>query len=256
MAKKPPQPTGLRLVDGLAKLAQPTLQDYVDAAGEYVRECVGMAPYSPPGGEPITVEGRKKAGQIRLSAALGRVLAADLRDALPRINAIAGETLVGGALRTAKMDVTETSELDGVKLAVEIKPVHLAVGRAIWNRYGDIRVGAVSTHLKFPYAVVGGVLTFPTWEWNKGKHKPTEHLVTRCCELLRRAGQRRREDDAPHRLEGVAVVYFDPDAGRLIDALPAPGSGLRWDEYVKTLAAAYDERFAPDEAPAAEQLLD
>jgi len=249
-------PTGMPSVDGLAGIARPTLQDFVDAASEYVRECVNMSSYHPPDGPPVTAASRKKAGQIRLSAALGRILAADLNSVLPRINAVAGETKVAGALRIAQMDVVEMTPLDGLKLAIELKPVNLAVGRAIWNRYGDIRVGAVSTHLKFPFAVVGGVLTIPTWEWSGGERKSTIHLVRRCCELLRRAGQRRREDDAPHRMEGVAVVLFDPDADRVVEDIPAPGSGLRWRECVDALAAAYDERFAPDEAAAVEQLPD
>jgi hypothetical protein len=248
------KPTGMARVDQLASLPRPTIQDFVDAASEYVRECVELTEYQPPTGAPVRPGSRKKAGQIRLSNALGRALAADLNDALPRINATAGETRVAGALRIAQMDVVEMSALDGLKLAIELKPVNLAVGRAIWNRYGDIRVGAVSTHLKFPFAVVGGVLTFPTWEWSGGQKKETRHLVARCCELLRRAGSRRREDDAPHRLEGVAVVLFDPDTSTIDAELPGPGSGLRWEECVASLAGAYDERFAPDEVAAAEEL--
>jgi hypothetical protein len=244
------------LVDGLAELTRPTLHDFVNAASEYVRESVEIGPYQPPEGKVVTAGSRKKAGQIRLSNALGRALAADLNEALPRINASAGETQVAGALRIAQMDVVEMSALDGLKLAIEIKPVNLAVGRAIWNRYGDIRVGAVSTHLKFPFAVVGGVLTFPTWEWASGQKKSTTHLVARCCELLRRAGNRRREDDAPHRLEGVAVVLFDPDTSSVVEDLPTPESELRWEECVTGLAVAYDERFAPDEATRAEEPSD
>jgi hypothetical protein len=254
MAKKnPPKPTGMPLVDGLASLARPTIENFVDAASEYVIECEAIMELLLPDGTKVTKGARKKAGQIRLSNALGRALAADLQDTLPRIHATAGETQVSGALRVAQMDVVELSELDGLRLAVELKPVNLAVGRAIWNRYGDIRVGAVSTHLKFPFSVVGGVLTFPTWESTSKGRKSTRHLVARCCELLSRAGNRRREDDAPHRLEAVAVVLFDPDQREIVRDLPAEGSGLRWEEFVSDLAEAYDLRFAPDEATSAEQ---
>lgn len=58
----------------------------------------------------------------------------------------------------------EVHELDGLRLAVELKPINLAVGRAIWNRFGDIRTSAVNVHLRFPFAVVGGVLVVPTFE--------------------------------------------------------------------------------------------
>jgi hypothetical protein len=245
---KPPKPTGLPLVDGLAALQRPTLQDFVDAASEYILASVGM--------EEITIDGlavtpaaRKKAGQIRLSNGLGRALAADLKDAWPEINADVGEITVSGALRASKVDVVEMTQLDGLKLAVELKPVNLAVGRAIWNRFGDIRVTAVSTHLKYPFAVAGGVLTVPTVEWAvskgapNGEWKSTEPLVRRLCELLRRAGGRAREDDAPHRLEGVAVVVFDPRSAMISEALPPVGFGLRWSEAVEALVDSYVERF-------------
>jgi hypothetical protein len=249
---KPPKPTGLPLVDALAGLRRPTLVDFVSAASEYILAAVDLDELVV-GDETLTPAARKKAGQIRLSNALGRALAADLKDRWPEINATSGETVVSGALRSSQMDVVEMTQLDGLKLAVELKPVNLAVGRAIWNRFGDIRVTAVSTHLKYPYAVAGGVITVPTVEWAKSKAAPdgawksTERLVARLCELLRRAGGRRREDDAPHRLEGVAVVAFDPRTATVREDLPAPGVGLRWDEAVEALARAYIERFPPDD---------
>jgi hypothetical protein len=243
----------LALVDGLAALPRPVLADFVTAASEYILAAVDMEPITVDG-EELTAAARKKAGQIRLSNALGRVLAADLHDAWNEINPLVGETMVSGALRPSKVDVVEMTELDGLKLAVELKPVNLAVGRAIWNRFGDIRVTAVSTHLKYPFAVAGGVLTVPTVEWGKtkahadGTWKSTEHLIARLIELLRRAGGRQREDDAPHRLEGVAVVVFDPRTGTLRSDLPKAGSGLRWEEAVEALATAYQERFLPRDA--------
>src|SRR5213075_3432256 len=91
--------------------------------------------------------------------------AADLHELNLQIsNLYAGEKNVAGALRVVRADVSETHDLDGLRLAVEIKPVNLAVGRALWNRFGDIRTFAVNIHLKFPFAVVGGVLVIPTYE--------------------------------------------------------------------------------------------
>ena len=241
-----PRPTGLPLVDGLAALARPTLQDWVDAASEYIVACETLEPLELDDDTTVTVAGRKKAGQIRLSAALGRALAQDLHERYPGINATVGETAVSGALRISRVDVVEMTQLDGLKLAIELKPINLAVGRAIWNRFGDIRVSAVSMHLKYPYAVVGGVLTVPTWETTSGgTRKSTEDLIRRLSEALRRAGGRMREDDAPHRLEGVAVVAFDPDTATIRDDLPPPYIGLRWLEAVETMARVYEERFPP-----------
>ena len=108
-----------------------------------------------------------------------------------------------------KADVSEITETDGLKLAVEIKPVHLAVGRAVWNRFGDIRTFAVNVHLKFPFAVVGGILTLPTTErvrsGNDDDWKSTTHLIERAVGRFTRAGGRQTEGDAPHLLEGIAV---------------------------------------------------
>lgn len=226
-----PLPTGLDQVDGLVSLERPTLQDYINAASEYVTRARTLT------------DGQKKAGQIRLSAGLARVLVADLRMHLPDLHAIAGERKVSGALSEPQVDVSEFHVLDGLRLAVELKPVNLAVGRAIWNRFGDIRSIAVNVHLKFPFAVVGGVLAIPTYEEEKGLRKDTRHLIQRAIERLVRAGGRRTEGDAPHLLEGVGVIVYDPDTAQLDEELPPFQSSLRWSEFVLGLATAYQGRF-------------
>lgn len=132
--------------------AKPTIGDYLSAASEYVINVRRLSPGGP------------KQAQIALGGGLGRVLAAELAAKVPRMRPHAGELKVAGALRPAQADVSEAHELDGLRLAVELKPVNLAVGRALWNRFGDIRAFAVNIHLKFPFAVVGGVLAIPTWE--------------------------------------------------------------------------------------------
>ncbi len=151
--KKDPEPTGIEPIDRLASLDPCVISNYIVAVSAYVREQRGLA------------AGPKKAAQIRLSNALGRALLHDLKAKLPSLaGAIVGERKVAGALRTTNADVSETNELDGLRLAIELKPVNLAVGRAIWNRFGDLRTFAVNLHLKFPFAVVGGVLVIPTYE--------------------------------------------------------------------------------------------
>lgn len=150
--KKELAPTGVAEIDGLIALNPCTINDYVWAVSAYVRQQRGLA------------TGPKKAAQIRLSNALGRALVHDLKAKLPQLKGTIGETKVAGALRTTNADVSESHYLDGLRLAVELKPVNLAVGRAIWNRFGDLRTFAVNLHLKFPFAVVGGVLVIPTYE--------------------------------------------------------------------------------------------
>ena len=229
-------PTGLPKVDAIGSAVAPSVEDYVAAASEYVREAGKLT------------AGQKKSGQLRLSDALGRALVAELRTRLPQMQrALAGEREVSGALRTARADVSEIHPLDGLRLAVELKPVNLAVGRAIWNRFGDIRTFAVNIHLKFPFAVVGGVLTIPTYEEDQGtgggNRKSTVHLIARAVQRLVRAGGRKTEGDAPHLLEAIAVIVYDPDTGEIDATAPPPGSGLRWSEFIDALTTAYNARF-------------
>lgn len=147
-----PTTTGLALVDALSVKTNPTIEDYLSAVSEYVIKVRTLS------------SGGSKQAQIALGSGLGRVLATELAAKVPRMNPHAGELRVAGALRPAQADVSEAHELDGLRLAVELKPVNLAVGRAMWNRFGDIRAFAVNIHLKFPFAVVGGVLAIPIWE--------------------------------------------------------------------------------------------
>ena len=239
---KTPDPTGLKLVDQLASMNPPTLDAYIAAASEYVRASSPLA-------SPALGAGPKKAGQIRLSNALAHVLKAELTARLPTMrDPIAGEHTVSGGLREVDADVSESNALDGLRLAVEIKPVNLSVGRAIWNRFGDIRTFAVNLHLKFPFAVVGGVLAIPTYEeGKKAKGEPFKrsvtHLIDRAVARLSRAGGRQTEGDAPHLLEGVCVLVYDPDTQTLNPDLPPRGSGLRWEEFVDELVMAYEARF-------------
>lgn len=205
-----------------------------------------------------------KVAQIRLSAALARALLHDLRVRIEDLNkgrakkeqirafatAYPGERKVGGGLRSVNADLSEMTPENGLTLAIEIKPVHLAVGRAIWNRFGDIRSFAVNIHLKFPFAVVGAVTTYPTKERvtsrNDTKWKSTEHLIARAVARFRKAGGRDREDQAPYLLEGTAVVVFDHETGEIHPTLPPKDTGLRWDEFVDRLVEQYLLRFVEE----------
>jgi hypothetical protein len=152
--RKDLDPTGIAEIDRLVDLTPSTIRDYVTGVSAYVRRGSTLA------------AGPKKAAQIRLSNALARSLADELGVQLPKLKGklVTHEQKVAGGLRTANADVSESHHLDGLRLAVELKPINLAVGRAIWNRFGDIRTFAVNIHLKFPFAVVGGVLVIPTYE--------------------------------------------------------------------------------------------
>ncbi len=229
----------LPLAASLVAKPDPSIYDYTRASAEYIRGASKLTP------------GQGKSAQIMLSQGLANVLLSDLRTVLglPLENAHAGERAVGGGLRTVQADLSEMTPQDGLTLAVELKPVHLAVGRAIWNRFGDIRTFAVNIHLKFPFAVIGGVMTVPTMERRTSGSdelwKSTTSAIESAVKRFTRAGGRRTEADAPHLLEGIAVVVFDHLTGEIEPDMPPVDSGLRWEEFVRAIAEAYDARFGP-----------
>jgi hypothetical protein len=91
------------------------------------------------------------------------------------------------------------------------------------------------------------VLVIPTYEEKAdGTTKSTTHLIERAISRLARAGGRRTEGDAPHLLEAIAVVVYDPGSATLNSELPAPGSDLRWESFIKKLALLYDSRFGSE----------
>ena len=101
----------------------------------------------------------------------------------------------------------------------------------------------MNLHLKFPFSVVGGLLSVPTVEFVGSEPKSTLPLITRGIERLSRAGERRTEADATHLLEAVGVIVFDPYTGQLDPDVPPVGSGLRWEELIRTMATVYQARF-------------
>ena len=210
-----------------------------------------------------------KSAQGDLSKALSSVIARELHDrhiklifkelgpsafvssrtqtAAHALTPVAKETRVAGGLRTAQSDVTEAHELDGVRLAIEIKPSYRAVGRAIWNRFGDVRAFAVNIHLKFPFAVVGGVQVLPTWDFDEnGAWVNTTSYLRRAARRLDRIRLRETEAEAHHLLEGFLLLVFDPKTGKLDPNIPAPSSPLRWDSFIDKLVGTYDTRFGAD----------
>ena len=235
------EPSGFPEVDLLGFIARPTIDDYVRAASQYIVFTNAITP------DPRRRAMSKRA-QLRLSLGLAHVLAHDLREIKPSLNLVVGEHTVGGGLRSVKADLHIFHPQDGLRLAVELKPVHLAVGRAIWNRFGDVRTFAVNIHLKFPFAVVGGVLTFPTMEAKPGaggglNTVSTTHLIERALRRFGRVGSRVTEGEAPHMMEAIGVVVFNPLTAALSTSLPSAESGLRWEQFVANLADAYEGRF-------------
>ena len=144
----------------------------------------------------------------------------------------------------------------------------------------------MNIHLKFPFAVVGGVLVIPTYEETGTKaakeaekqefiaeEQGGETAVPNALEpddvqaqpeqpaassrkstlhlvdRLVRAGGRRSEAVAHHLLEGIAVIVYNPDTGTIHPDLPNPGSGLRWQEFVEAMITSYRSRFEDQSQP-------
>lgn len=204
--------TGLTLVDALSVIENPSIDDYIGAVSQYVLQASSLT------------AARSKQAQIALSSGLGRTLAAELVARVPRISPYPGELTVAGALRSARADVSEPHQLDGLRLAVEIKPINLAVGRAMWNRFGDIRAFAVNIHLKFPFAVVGGVLVVPTWSWEKKtkKMEAQEAAEAALAASLQEAGYLAAEDSEGSENESNE----DVDEGHEVEALAKAGASV------------------------------
>jgi hypothetical protein len=251
-------------LDHVARAAKPTFDEYLAGASGYI-----VNGRSLPDKNNATSKSAKSA-QGDLSRALGSVIARELYDRHRKLilaelgpNAFVStrnqkaahvvtpvapkETTVAGGLRTARSDVTEAHKLDGVRLAIEIKPTYRAVGRAIWNRFGDVRAFGVNIHLKFPFAVVGGVQVLPTWDFDEnGNWVDTTASLRRAARRLDRIRMRETEADADHLLEAFLLIIFDPKTGKLDPTVPSKGSPLRWDGFIDALVRAYDTRFGAD----------
>lgn len=250
-------------LDRVVRAERPTFDEYLAGASAYIVN-----------GRELPARGTAKtksakAAQGDLSRVLGSLMAWELherhrklildelgeeaftptrnRRAAHVLTPAAKETRVAGGLRTVQSDVTETHELDGVRVAIEIKPSYRAVGRAIWNRFGDVRAFAVNIHLKFPFAVVGGVQVLPTWDYDEdGNWIDTTGYLRRAARRLARIRPRETEADADHLLEAFLLLIFDPKSGTLDPDLPPSGSSLRWDGFLDALVTAYDTRFGAD----------
>jgi len=67
--------------------------------------------------------------------------------------------------------------------------------------------------------------------------------VNSAVKRLQRAGGRLKESDAPHLLEGIWVLHYDPDTRQVHPSVPPTGSGLRLPDFLAQLADAYEGRF-------------
>jgi hypothetical protein len=166
------QPCGIDAVDALAT-ADASFAQLIAAMGAYICETETLQPLRLVDDTLIDESQRKKTARIRLAGALGRALCNDLAHHCPSLRAESGEIKIPGEHAQSQVDIAERSVTGDVRLAVELKPIHLAVGRAMHNRFKDVVFHCVNVHLAWPRAVAGGVITVPVWEQTKTGRKST-----------------------------------------------------------------------------------
>ncbi len=227
-------PSGVPLVDALVAAPSPTVQEYVAAVSAYVLIAGQLDQNS------------KKRAQMYSSLVLGRIVLGELEARIPGLDGHAGERRVKGALRAVNADLSTVDPVHGLRLAVEVKPVLLAVGKAVWNRFGDIVTFAVNLHLGSPPAVLGALVPVSTWEEVPrpgGRPRDRTGLVARLAAAFAGIRGRQTATDSPHLLEAIGLVAFNPLAGGIVPDLPPIGTGLRWEEFIDQLVIAYQQRF-------------
>src|SRR5215471_10250853 len=102
-----PAITELRMVEKISAAAEPTIDDYVRAASEYVK----LKPH-------LT---RPQASSVRntLDEAIGRAVAARLTAQLPSVAPRRGQIPVAGGIRQMGVDLVHAHPFDGLQVAID-----------------------------------------------------------------------------------------------------------------------------------------
>lgn len=141
-------------------------------AEKYILEALRHMPPKPGDDAKAPI---KKGYSEQLSASLAQAFAAELRDrgmtntrpSPPgEVGASGAERRIAGGIGAKKVDVTFATEESGLILALSIKTINFADGKAknyqknLTNRRGDMLFESVTLHRRFPYSVLGGFLFF------------------------------------------------------------------------------------------------
>jgi hypothetical protein len=266
----------LHSVEEISTAAEPTIDDYVRAVSEYVKL------------KPHLTRPQASSARNALDEAIGRAVATRLTARLPLVTPHRGQIPVAGGIRQMGVDLVHAHPFDGLQVAIDITAINHTGNGNTWKRLKDTNNFALTVHSKFPFAVVGRILTMPTWYWElkptdastqrpsglgKGLHAlipetipeprqaPEDQALWRtpsgavfrrrravqdAIRLIKEIDVTRARDidtDPPHLVEATAVLVYDPDTAELCEHLPARGLGLRFDDFLETLVAAYRVRF-------------
>ncbi len=147
-----------------------------------------------------------------------------------------GEIEVTGGIKTQQLDIVLASPQDGLALGVDVKGLNTRenAGKNLMNRLGDFVSIAVNFHLRFPYAAIGGVLAVPC--------DTSETQLRKGIRIAEGLSGRMAPSEGPERLEAFALLVFDCETLDLSPDWPPTTSPVRYENFVKNLAAAYERR--------------
>ncbi|HVM29146.1 MAG TPA: hypothetical protein VM305_00035 [Candidatus Limnocylindrales bacterium] len=148
-----------------------------------------------------------------------------------------GEIEITGGIKPQQLDIVVASGRDGLALAIDVKGLNTRenAGKNLKNRLGDFVSIAVNFHLRFPYSVLGGVLALPS--------DISEAQLRKGIRIAEGLAGRVSPSEGPERFEGFCLLVFDCDRLDLSEQWPSPGSPVRYDNFVRSLAEAYERRF-------------
>ncbi len=200
----------------------------------------GSLSRSPPFSSMNLCEFFDKAVAVALAEMLGgleivRPKASHLSPAKPDV-VEQGPVRVIGGVRPQNFDVGYRP--DGLRFAFDSKSLNdkESVGKNWQNMVNDISTEATTVHSRFPHAVVGFMILFPSPTVEEGQLKAT-------IETLERLGRRVNVHNFAYMAEAISLVIWDPANGQISPQIPAPDSPLRIERFHEQVFSAYSARY-------------
>jgi hypothetical protein len=137
-----------------------------------------------------------------------------------------GELEFQGGLGSKRVDVSVSDQKHGLLLAVSVKGINFPdYGKNLKNRFADLCTEAISLHMRFPYACVGGLFVMPAAADADGSRQRKLSTFRRAMRLMATVSGRETYSDVNEKFERVVMMLYQPVAPdvepwvRLFDAL-------------------------------------
>jgi hypothetical protein len=153
-----------------------------------------------------------------------------------------------GGLGAKKVDVSFSNDTAGLLLGISIKSINFADGKTgnyrknLTNRRGDMMFEATTLHMRFPYAVLGGLILLHEGALSDttGKARTT---FQRTHYIYRTFNHRASHTDAPEKFEHLAIaIYRDDPVTVDIYPLGDETHTISLDEFLDSLGNSLAER--------------